>query len=249
MIENSVFNNLFGQLSGSGSQVQKEEALIAFSGIDLNMSVMSVTIMKGDSYSISYNCPEKYVPEYEVKDQTLYVNQDDLNLSWNSGNSRKCNMTITVPADSCPSVMGQLDVGDLNIHDIDLARLDVSADVGDIDISNADSNSFSVKADVGDINLTDISMTSCYVEASVGDVDLDGCSFISLDIQSDLGDVDVSDIPSSAENYRIDLETDLGEVSVNDKNYKREYFSEASDGSDYKLTIYVSTGDVDVSFR
>lgn len=250
-IENSVLDNFFGKFSGSSSQVRNEETLEDFTAIDLEMSVMSVTIMEGDSFSISYNCPEKYVPEYEVKNETLYVSQKDVHLNWPSGNSQKCNMTISIPNNALPSITGQLDVGDVNIKNIDITVLDITADVGNIEITNVDSGSFSLQADVGDINLSDINMTDCYIGANVGDVDMEHCSFTTLDIQADLGDVDVSDILSAQENYRIDLETDLGEVSVNDKNYKKDYFSEASSNAEenYKLTIYVATGDVDVSFR
>lgn len=249
-MENTIFNNLFGRFSRSGSQIQNQEDLETFTDINLDMSVMSVTIMEGNSYSISYNCPEKFVPIYEIKDNTLFVTQKN-DLSWTFGNSKKCSMTITVPSKTTPDLIAQLDVGDLNIKDINLSNLDVAADVGNIEITDVACTSFDVKADVGDITLTDITMENCMIEANVGDVDVDHCVFTSLDIQADLGDVDVSDIPASQGDYRIDLETDLGEVSINDKNYKREYFAEASSDAsgDSKLIIYVSTGDVDVSFR
>ena len=245
-VENSIFNDFFGKVSGNGSQVQKEEALSSFDNMNLDLSVMSVTIYKGDSYKISYNCSEKFVPKYEVKDGTLYVTQDDLHLNLTDVNNPKCSLTITVPTDSLSDLTAQVDVGDLLLKDITLSNLDISADVGDLDITNVTTENCTIQADVGDVNLKDIEMKTGTIDANVGDIEIKDIDFTSLEIMADLGDVDVLDV-TSLEDYRIDLETDLGDVSVDKKEHKREYFSEGS--GDKKLTIYVSTGDIDVTSR
>lgn len=245
-IDNSVFNNFFGKFSSSGTQVQYEETLNSFSHMDLDLSVMSVTISEGDSYHISYNCPEKYVPDYEVKNDTLYVTQEDLPLTGISNNNRKCSITITVPANTLSNLTGQMDVGDVQIENMTVGTLDVSADVGDIDIANVTAETCLIQADVGDICLKNIDMKTGTIEANIGDIEVNDTSFTSLEILADLGDVDVLDV-ISLEDYRLELETDLGDVSVDNRDYKREYFSKGTGNN--LLKIEVSTGDIDVTSR
>lgn len=248
-MENTFLDNLSSKLSGAGSIVEHSEDLssTAFSEIQLDMSVMSVTIEKGNSYTISYHCPEKLVPTYEVKDNILYVSQTK-NVTWNNS-SKKCSMTITIPADvePYPVITGQIDVGSFYMEDMAASSLDITADVGDIEISDVQSDSTKITADVGDVSLTDVTSSSLILKADVGDVDLERCSFGTLDVQSDVGDVDVINIPDKQEEFHFDVATDLGDIEVNGIDYKDEY--KANSDASKSIFIQVSTGDVDVSFR
>ena len=199
-----------------------------FSDIDMDLQVMDVTIQKGDSLGISYECSKKeYVPTIDVKDDVLTVKQKVKNKI-NIGNVKRCKMILTVP------------------DDIDIENIEISTDVGDIKIDDVNGDAFTLESDVGDMKLAGITGEELSINTDVGDVKLEECSFDNAEISGHTGDVKVEGVDDLSK-YTMDFETDLGDVKVNGKNYKKQYSEKASSGDSEKeqsLTISTNIGDI-----
>ncbi len=228
-------SNWFHWDSYSGSTDDQElgtdanaQELEAFTNIDLDVNVLDVTIVYGDQYTIAYDCDKRYIPQYQVKDDTLYVKQSS-STNWNlfSLDNAKCEMTITLPKDTqLDNLNMQVDVGDVKINGIKATSTTMDADVGDVDIDNAN---------MGD---ADFSM-------STGDISLDQVTFTNLKINASVGDVEISTTTSLA-GYRMDLSTSVGEIEINGQDYDDDYENAGTGAGD--VTVNNSTGDIEVKY-
>lgn len=215
------------QKKNAGPLVQSDAVgLDAFTSIDADVSVMSLTIKPGEEASISYSGNSRLKPKYRVEDNTLFLTQGSVRNWW--GN-KKCNVTVTVPSDQY------------------FELFDITSDVGDIYIDGITGKELSLSADVGDIDLERCSFENVDIQADIGDVDLENCEFYVLNIQNDVGDIDVS---SSADlsAYAVDMETSIGEVSFNGRDYRRSYEQDGT-VSGREITLSNETGDIDLSDR
>lgn len=205
---------------------EKTEELGEFQKLDIQTSVMDVTVTTGTNYSISYNCSNNLVPVYEVKDGVLTVTQKGKHIwSWNNNH---CDMKITVPADT------------------KLDQCKISSSVGDIDISGLHADTFSTSASVGDIHITDSELTNSDLSTSTGDIDMKGITFSTMIITSSVGDVDLN-ADNSLSDYEMNLTTSVGNVEINNRKQGKNYSNNGS--SNNELTVHASTGDVTVNYN
>lgn len=211
----------------SGADARNTEGLDAFTSIRVDVDVLDVTVVAGDSYSISYACDKDLVPTYEVKDGTLQVTQNGDDWSPLSFGNDDCEATITVPKDAA------------------IETIDITSDVGDTEISGLTISDIIITADVGDVSLQNVTMKTGNIELDTGDAELDHCSFENLTVSSDVGDVDV-DSTEDLSDYAMDLSTDVGDVEINGRNQGQDY-STSGNGSK-QLTVDNSTGDVEISY-
>lgn len=212
----------------SGSTVSEE--LNPFSSIDFDVNVSDVTIAYGDTYAISYKTNKKLlVPQYEIKDDTLYVKQTSDQHIHGLSNNGNCSLQITIPREaSLKLVKGSSDVGDFSMEKIGAKTLDIYVNVGDIDISDNTFDDITIGSDVGDI-------------------DLDNVTFTSADLTSDVGDIDIVSAVT-LEHYAMDLSCSIGDIDVNSDSYRSKYQQQTGAESLKTLTASTDTGDITVEY-
>ena len=212
----------------SGSTVSEE--LDAFSGIDFDIKVSDVTIAYDDTYAISYKTNKKVlVPQYEIKDDTLYVKQASDKPLRGLSNNGNCSLQITVPREATLKlVKGTSSVGDFSMEKLGAKTLDIYVNVGDIDISDNTFDDITIGSDVGDI-------------------DLDNVTFTTADLSSDVGDIDLTSAVS-LEAYAMDLSCDIGEIDVNSDSYRTKYQQQTDSESLNTLTVATDTGDITIEY-
>ena len=130
------------------------EELDAFHNIDLDLRVSDVSIVYGKTYGINYTASEeKWIPTYEVKNDTLYVKQNVEKSSLKSV-SNSCKIQITLPRDtSLSSIQGKNDVGDFDIENVSAFDINYDLSVGDIDMDNISFETATLTSSVGDIDI------------------------------------------------------------------------------------------------
>lgn len=212
----------------SGSTVSEE--LDAFSSIDFDVKVSDITISYGDTYAISYKTNKKVlVPQYEIKDDTLYIKQASDKPLRGLSNNGNCSLQIMVPKDtSLTLVKGSSDVGDFTMEKLGAKTMDVYVNVGDIDISDNTFDEITLGSDVGDI-------------------DLDNVAFTSADLTSDVGDIDIVSAVT-LEHYAMDLSCSLGDIDVNSDSYRTKYQQQTGAKSLKTLTVSTDTGDISIEY-
>lgn len=229
------------------SRVTYSEDLDEFSAIDLDTSVMDITLETGDTFHLSYDCVSYLVPEVTVKKGTLFLTQPDVPHFGGSNNA--CSMTLTVPSGTVfTNADISSDVGNIRISGLQAEDADIQADVGDLTISGCTFTRSELDADVGDIDIGDTDFGKSEITADVGDVEITGALFTNLEISNDIGDISV-DVDADLSDYQMDLSTDLGSVTLNGVGYKRSFSQKGTkDSKGLRLTIENSTGDIDVTY-
>lgn len=227
-VGNSVVLNTGGNDSGFDTVSVSDEKTDSFTKIDMEVDTMDITVVPGDSYSISYTALKKDAPEYYVKDDTLYVTQTQKQTVILGLNvSRESKFVITVPEGTV------------------LSDVDITADVGDADLRKIQTQRFTCEMDVGDLKIEDSVLGETEIEMNVGDLELESVSLEHTKVTSDVGDVEIS-VAGNQEDYSMDLSADVGEVSLNGKNQKRGF---TSDDGKYELTVTTDVGDIQLDFK
>lgn len=243
--------------------VSSSQNLDAFTSIQADMSVIDLNVVSGDSYSIQYKANQKFVPEFEVKNNCLTIRQRQ-KVSVFPKRNIKCTVTVTV-ADSLDSVKIQsdagmvtlsdqtittlslyADAGDINLKNCAFGKSTLETDAGDFDLKNCTFTAFSLYADAGDINLENCALDKGTLETDAGDVDLKNCTFTNMDISSDAGDVAI-DSKEDLSGYHIDLDASFGDVTVNHKNQRSRYSHDGT-RSGHTLTVSTDAGDIDLNY-
>ena len=170
-----------------GSTVYEEVA--AFSNIHLEMEVSDISIAYGDTYAISYKTnKENLLPQYEVKNETLYISQKTKKVHGLTNNA-DCTCKITVPKDAVLKLIdGTIDVGDFTMERLGTDTLNISSSVGDIDVetpSPLDSYKMDLSCDIGEIEINDRSFRSHYKQ------DAAAANTQTLTVTSDTGDISI----------------------------------------------------------
>lgn len=211
----------------SGSTVYEEVA--AFSNIHLEMEVSDISIAYGDTYAISYKTnKENLLPQYEVKNETLYISQKTKKVHGLTNNA-DCTCKITVPKDAVLKLIdGTINVGDFTMERLGTDTLNISSSVGDIDISD---------------NL----FTTITLQSDVGDISLENVTFQAAALSSDVGDIDV-ETPSPLDSYKMDLSCDIGEIEINDRSFRSHYKQDAAAANAQTLTVTSDTGDISIEY-
>ena len=208
-------------LGNANYSTEESASLEAFDRIAVDALVMDLIVKEGSDYSLDYRATENLVMAYKVENGKLIISQKKKGSM--IGNNSAV-LTLTVPADT------------------QLERVDVGIDVGDVELKNLNADYIEADVDVGDITVEHAALGQGVIESDTGDVKVKNSSFVQLDISSDVGDVDVeSSIDIS--DYSYDLKTDVGEVEVYTSDYGKKYIK---DGKNGKVYIRADVGDISV---
>lgn len=224
------------------SHVTYSEDLSAFDKIEIDTSVMDVTVNTGDTYHLEYDCLAYLKPDMSVKGRTFSLEQPE--VRW-PGSNNKCSMILTVPTGT---VLNSTDissnVGNISMYNIESGDITVDADVGDITVESCSFESSDIQGNVGNINARTSNLGKFSAETDTGDIKIETCEFKDIDIYNDVGDVKLDTNNIDISGYEIDLSTDVGSVHYNGKNHKKYYYQPASGSSSYSIEIETDIGDV-----
>lgn len=191
----------------------------------VDLKVATLNIRTGSQLCISYKCSEKLVPEVNYGDGALTLTQKDTSTSL-IGKS-KCEITLTVPEDVTIKRLGlKVDLGDLNINNVNADITDITCAMGDIDIENCS------------LGATDIT-------CNMGDCDMEYSDFTSLDVKMDMGDIEVKG-SRSLDDYSIDASCSMGDIEVNGRDYRTSFRQEGNEET--YIRINNSMGDIELEY-
>lgn len=222
------FHFSFGNISLKNSKGNNSTKLEAFTEINLDADVMSVTVKQGEDYAITYNYTGIAEPTYAVEDGILYVKQKEKGFSIFGTGNRRCSMEITVPKDT------------------KLTRVKMDTDVGDVKIKEVQLENTDLYSDVGNVSLNGIQFMKGTIETDTGNVQLEQCEFSDLHIETDVGNTKISTV-SNVKNYDVDLKTDVGKVYVNGQSQGTEYHNSGDEMGN--ISVEGDIGDVSLVYE
>ncbi len=228
------------------------EPLDAFSTVNIEGSVMDITIQTGDDYHLSYDCVAYLVPEVKIsaEEHKLEIIQPTVPQFGIGVHNNHCEMTLTVP-ETCTleKLTVFCDVGDLTLAGVHSVSADIQSDVGDMEMDQCSFQVSDLGSDVGDLRIRNSSLGTCTADSDVGDMDFISCDFTSLDARGDVGDIDIT-LAKEDSSYGIDLSCDIGDIYVNGENHKHDYRTSLDqEHSSGFISGSTSTGDIRLSYK
>lgn len=240
------FSNLFSFVSSTKldhSRVTYSENISEFNEIEIEASVMSITIKPGDSYSLTYDCVKYLEPDFKVKGNKFTLSQPS--VPHFGGSNNKCNMTLTIPAGIVLNNIDILsDIGNIKINDSNSSNIKLESDIGNITLENCKFENSEIQCDIGNIKLNTCSLGDSELENDTGNINVSECEFEDLDAYNDVGNVEFK-TSLTLDNYDIDLLTDIGTIKFNGEKQKKHFSQKASNTSDaYELNIETDIGNI-----
>lgn len=231
--------------------IKYDQQVSEFENIQLDLSVIDVTIEEGDDYRVAYMIEEDLKPEIEVKDGTLYVSGKksdtfDINLSVgfeNMGDDLNT-MKITVPKGTKIN-KGEFhtSTGDIDITGLDLNELSIYGSTSDISLKNVKMEELFIDVSTGAVELDNIKAEGMSIKTSTGDVRMDNLDIGSGNVRTSTGEINGSFVRKLGD-YNLDVTSSIGDICVNDTETEKHYSSKGSSDFSFKT----STGDITLKF-
>ena len=227
------------------NRVTYSENIDTFDKIEIDTSVMDITIKEGDNCHLEYDCVEYMEPDFSVKNDVFKLKQPS-KPHW--GRNNKCKMTLTIPSGTGLSITDIVsDVGDININNTESRNISIESDVGDINIESCTFETSEIEGDVGNIDIKKSSLGKSDIETNTGEITIKDCEFKDIEVYNDIGNVDLN-TSYHISNYDIELTTDLGSINFNGSKQKRHFYQAASGSSEtYRISIETDIGSISVN--
>ena len=205
-----------------------QTALDSFDEIELDASVMNLTIVPGETWSYATDCSEKLAPTVKVSGNKLIVEQKKNVKLFPSlkQNQLRCDMKLTVP------------------KDVTFSEVSLDIDMGDMKLNGIQAKELTLSESMGNITLTDSSAKTVRISNDLGNVTIRDCAIDDLDAELDMGNAEAS---LTNGDYGYDLSTDLGNIKVNGEKQKSTYRSKGS--SDRTIKIHDDMGNIEIETR
>lgn len=188
---------------------------VELSNVEIDLAVADLTIEYGHELAVDYEFPSKLEPTVTYENGKLIIKQSSKS---NVNPLKGCKMNVTIPANTELDNFNVLvDLGDLNIVDVNAVNMTVEASCGDVDMSQIDSDNAKFILNVGDLDVNDSEFEKVFISCDVGDVDMEA-EFAALDAECNVGDLDVI-TNSNINTADVKIECDLGEATVNGKKW------------------------------
>lgn len=210
--------------------VNIDEKLDSFENIELNAETSDIKIIPSDSYKIeaTYNQRESKL-EYEVKDNTLILNQKNIKKNISNNTNDKYRIEIYVPKDIILENMGiDSNLANIVLKDLNINNLNLDCNLGNIIIRNCKIEN------------------SLVAETDMGNIEIEGKLYGRIDIQSNLGNIELQ-LDEKEENYNYDIKNSLGKISINRNNHTKSVSK--TNNSKNNITIECSVGNIDINFN
>lgn len=181
--------------------------------IDANLDFVDFSIVRGETFCVNYDIPEKLIPEVTLSKNKLTVNRQNNDKLLNIGPEIKTRkIEVVVPEEiDINKIFVNLDMGDLKIPDMDCDEITATVDMGDVIITNCICTTIIGTVDMGDFKLTDADCNSVQAIVDMGDITISG-DFNKITANCDMGDINID---SDCE--AITATADMGDVKINGK--------------------------------
>lgn len=204
------------------------EGLDTFDKICFDVDMAEIEITEGLDFHISYETTKNLIPEYEVKNGTLEVNQTSKNSHFPKRNGNdNCTIIITVPEGTS------------------LSDISCSCDIGDIQLDKLTTENISIACDMGDITLSDLSAATITCECNMGSCEISDCSFDKLIADNNMGDIELTGNLILSD-YTMECSISMGNIEINGKDYHS--YNQKGD-TDKTITLSNNMGSIEVEGR
>ncbi len=196
--------------------------------IEADMDMGNLILRTGDAFRIAYEGKDNLEPVVRFEKGTLSIKQKkEKKLSFGIHKNEKAELLVVIPK-------GLL-----------LAGVDVDLDLGKIEMEDLQIGQSTVQNDLGDIDIRNCTFDKMDIDIDAGDLDVRDCTFRSLEIDQDLGDVTVS-TPQDMTEADIDMKISLGSLRVNGTEHGQEFIRQG--GGKVTLTVSNDLGDIDLRY-
>ena len=222
----------------------------SFDDIMLNVAIGDLSIVYGDAYQVEYNYPEKLKPEVNLRDRVLTIDQKQgkggVNFfgfgNWDTLGDMDYDLVITIPKDTkIGDVNLSMDMGNIQIDDINMEDLTIDADMGNIEANQISFAKMDMDADMGNIEMNKVVFDRGECDADMGSIELKNATFDRLECDADMGSIEIDGdfqkltancsmgsvtvtTKEDPDDLTLDLSADMGVVTVNGKDKGREYY-------------------------
>ena len=254
--------------SKNAELISGNEDVDAFTEFDIDVDAAKVTIVKGDSYNVTYKLYEQSKVDISVESGKLIIKRKAEKNNFNFGffmDNVEPYIQITIPEDAeikdgkinsdagsvilsdleMNNLSLNVDAGEINLSDSTLNELTIEDNAGSVTFDNLTAKKANINTDYGDINVNDSEIEDLSADLDAGDLDIDMSKVNNLEINVDYGDVDVKLIGEKAD-YEFNVKVDAGDIHVDGANVGNKYIS--NEGKDKKIKIDADAGDVDIEF-
>lgn len=191
-----------------------------FDNLVLNIDRGTMYIRSGDSFSFTRHDSKEV--DYEIKDNTLYINQHQ------DGET-----VLTLPRDVSYTAL-QLTVGEGHVYaenTLSLQTLELNVTRGEVNLSSVS---------VAENSLLDVSQGSAFVSGDLG---------TSTTANSHEGHLSI-EVPNAQNDYNFELQLTTGNIHLGNENYNGRSFSKSIDnGAERSMILDCSRGDLSVEFN
>ena len=162
---------------------------------------------------IVYKESEKIFHTEEVKDNTLFIKQED-NLKWYERiftfDFTPKKATIYLPASSFETLKIKNSTGDIKIpYDFSFNSVDISLSTGDIEFNSDVANDCKIESSTGDIELNNVATKTLFVKRSTGKLSMNKVNVSeSITIRGSTGDTYLNEVRASS----LDLTSSTGDI-------------------------------------
>lgn len=220
--------------------------------LDFDLSLCSVTIKQGDSFSItgdslSQNEITESGKTWHVTTKKQRVSVRFLGFSFRFP-ARGGEYTITLPRDaSFTDVNLDIAASEVDIEQLTSKRITINGGAGSVDIDSLTATeTCKLKVGAGQITVDRGSLSgTSTLECSAGDIDLELSSLTgNMDAQCSAGNIDLQ-LPNTPDDYNFNTQTNLGYISIDGSSGSRQSSRTEPLAT---LDLDCSVGDIDVDF-
>ena len=253
-----------GSLSFANDMVTEAVDLKDFDSLDLKVSTADVNIVRGDSYKIEYKVRKGKEPKIKQEGGKLTIEQPPMgfvmfNFGLHEGENTfiiyvpESSGQITLNAKASTGdimldrirVSGKIEAStsDILLNDIEGDELEVNISSGDIDGDKVKIAKTRFEGSTSDISILRLFSDDVYCHASTGDIDINDSAVSNLKADTSTGDVNIQ-LNGKPDDYSYNIKVSTGDIVVNGEEVEKSI--QKDNGSDRKIEISTSTGDVDV---
>lgn len=247
--------------------------LTTYENIEMNIDLGDIEFVESDTFGIEIEYyGSEFMPEYEVNNGTLYINDKGSYSTFNSFfnidltfESRNNKIKIYMPKNyDLNNVIIENNCGDININNININKLYIKSDLGDTKVENGEIKELELYVSCGDARLDNILSEKIIIKNSLGrikgegiecadtnlknscgDIKISGELTGNIELNNDLGDSEIEIIGTQSD-YNMDLETSLGDVEVSNQDKGSNFNNQIK--ALHSIKIRNSCGDIDVNF-
>ena len=198
----------FDSINDTGeTQIKKFDD--SYKYLDIELKTSSLTIKKGDEFSITAGKNLRIVDEknkVKIVDKSIQLfNKDSKDL------------TITIPDTmNFKKVSISFGAGKLYVENINANELYMELGAGKATINNVSSDLTNIETGAGDVEIKNSRLNDLDLELGVGNIKVVSEITGSSQIECGIGKLELS-LPSSQENYKFEVEKGIGKISLNNE--------------------------------